>query len=63
VLNSRKIGGANGQVLKEFFLRLFSISQNKDSKVCNLVDWGQSWNRRCTSWILSWRRERFEWKK
>jgi len=27
------------------------------------MDWGHSWSGRCTSWNLSWRRERFEWEK
>ena len=28
-----------------------------------MVDWGQSWSERCSSWNLCWRRERFEWEK
>ena len=50
-------------MLKEEFPMLFSILQNKDSEVYDLVDWGHSWSGRCTSWNLSWRRERFEWEK
>jgi len=51
------------KVLKEEFPRLFTISQCKDSEVFDVVDWGQSWSRKCSSWNLSWRRERFEWEK
>jgi len=28
-----------------------------------VVDWGQSWSERCSSWNLCWRRERSEWEK
>jgi len=51
------------KVLKEEFPRLFTVSQCKDSEVFDVVDWGQSWSERCTSWKLSWRREWFEWEK
>jgi len=51
------------KVLKEEFPRLFTISQCKDSEVFDVVDWGQSWSGRCSSWNLSWRSERFEWEK
>ena len=51
------------KVLKEYFPRLFTIAQSKDSEVFDVVDWGQSWSGRCTSWNLSRRRERFEREK
>jgi len=49
--------------MEKEFPRLFSISQCKDSDVCEFVDWRQNWSGRCKSWNMGWRRERFEWEK
>jgi len=53
----------DGQVLKEKFPRLFTISQCKDSTMRELVVPGQIRSGGCQSWNLGWRRERFEWEK
>ena len=53
----------DGLALKENFPRLYSISQNKDSLVGDLVEWEDNRPSRCTTWNLSWRRERLDWEK
>jgi len=54
---------ADGQVLKESFPRLYTISQNKESLLGDLVDWVESRSTRCQFWNLRWHKERFEWEK
>jgi len=51
------------QALEELFRRLYSISQNKDSMISDLVNWEGSRTTRCHTWNLNWCRERFEWEK
>ena len=53
----------DGFALKEKFPRLYSISQNRDSLVGDLVEWEDNRPSRCTTWNLSWRKEMFEWKR
>jgi len=44
---------ADGQILEELFPRLYSISQNKDSMVGDLVEWEGSRTTRCLNWNLN----------
>jgi len=53
----------DGLALKENFPRLYSISRNKDSLVGDLAEWEDKRPSRCTTWNLSWRRERLDWEK
>jgi len=49
------------KALKDKLPRLYSISQNKESLVGDVVVWDGG--SRCTNWNLCWQRERFEWEK
>jgi len=49
--------------LKDKFPRLYSISFNKESLVGDVAEWDGGRSSCCTTWNLSWRRERFEWEK
>jgi len=51
------------KALKDKFLRLYSISLNKESLVGDVVEWDGGRTSRCTTWNLNWRRERFKWEK
>jgi len=53
----------DNKVLKDKFPRLYSISLNKESLVGDVAEWDGRRTSRCTTWNLSWRRERFEWEK
>jgi len=46
--------------LKEIFPWLYTISQNKESLLSDLVDWVESRSTWCQYWNLRWHRERFE---
>jgi len=51
------------KALKDKFPRLYSISLNKNSLVGDVAVWVGSRTSQCSTWNLSWRRERFEWEK
>jgi len=51
------------KALKDKFLRLYSISLNKESMLGDIAEWDCGKTFRCTNWNLCWRRERFEWEK
>jgi len=53
----------DGQVLKEKFPRLFSISQCSESVVGDIAHRDNITSEGCSRWCLGWRRERFIWEK
>ena len=51
------------KALKDKFPRMYSISLNKNSLVCDIADRVGSRTSHCSTRNLNWRREMFEWEK
>ena len=53
----------DGEVLKEKFPRLFTITQCSDCEVGDLAHREHITSEGCPTWKVGWRRERFVWKR